>query len=116
MLNKRLYEITHPHYCSASNHFRNEYAWEYESWEEFYEEHKDADVGMNLIFRCDWSEVENQDEPGEIQQLLQLSVIRQRKGIYGVYLIYVNKEDEPNIRGFLTPYAEYMKNLWSAYQ
>lgn len=107
-MSKKLFEIEHRYYCSDNNYFSNECTWEYSSWGEFYEEHKDADIDLNLIFRWDWFEPEEDRK----SDLLQLSVIRQRKGIFGNYLITVDKEDEPKIKEFLKPYESYMKHLW----
>jgi hypothetical protein len=111
----KLYEIKHPYYCSDNNYFSRECTWEYGCWDDFYEEHHDDDIDMNLIFRWDWDEHEVSDDEQSTENILQLSVIRQRKGIFGVYLIAVNKEDEPKIKEFLKPHADYMKQLWRGF-
>ncbi len=107
-MKKKLYEIEHHYYCSDNNYFSNECTWEYSSWDEFYDEHRDDDIDMNLIFRWDW----NKDDDEETGDILQLSVIRQRKGIFGCYLIHVTEDDENKIKEFLMPHAQYMKHLW----
>ena len=105
---KKLYEFEHPYYCSTNNYFNHECTWEYSSWKEFYEEHKNDDIDLNLIFRWDWHVADEEDE----SDTLQLSAVRQRKGIFGCYLIDVNKEDEPKVKAFLKPYAEKIQGFW----
>lgn len=113
-MNKKLYEIEHTYYCSDTNYFNNKCTWEYGCWDDFYEEHKNDDIDCNLIFRWDWSEIDVADDVEQTQQMLQLSVIRQRKGIFGAFLVTVDISDEPKIREFLKPHAKYMRKLWDA--
>ena len=105
---KKLYEFKHPYYCATANYFNHECTWEYSSWSKFYEDHKNDKVDLNLIFRWDWLEANEEDE----SDTLQLSVVRQRTGIFGCYLIDVNKEDEPEVKDFLKPYANRIQKFW----
>jgi len=43
----------HDYYCSDSNYYSKDAGQSWDSFQDFYNKYKDADVDMNLIFRWD---------------------------------------------------------------
>ena len=48
--------IDHDYYASDSNYYSNDATGHYNTWADFYEEFKDADIDMNLVYRWDITE------------------------------------------------------------
>jgi len=118
---KHLWEIHHDYYCCESNYYAsgNEQPHQhYKSWQDFIEEFGDADFDMNLLFRWDWVEGEENNARafnGNINYRngeLKIFWMGQRKGIYMWSTIEVCRADEEQIRAYLKPRWEHMKNLW----
>lgn len=121
---KHLWEIDHPYYCSESNYFKpgnsgTETVSHYKSWGDFFEDYKEADLDMNLLFRFDW-EGENADgekldylkDPYYRSGKLKLFFFMQRKGYHQTKIIEVCAADEPAVLQFLAERWQHMRALW----
>ena len=106
---KHLWEIDHPYYCGDGNYHSNDYTQNYDSWTEFIAAEGDSDVDLNLLFRFDWNDYENDGS------LLQLCYMLQRKGAYRTVFIKVDHDDEPGIKVFLKERYEVMKSIWEPF-
>ena|ERR1700743_3258422 len=119
---KHLWEVDHPYYCNEGNYFArgtDRVHDEFSRWADFWEEYKDADFDMNLVFRWDWKE--EHPESGETNFTgdvnyrngkLLIFWMGQRKGLYRWSEIQVCRADEPLVIKFLRPRLEHLKKLW----
>ena len=114
---KNLWDVDHPYYCAENNFFSNDYVTEYESWDDFYSSEGHADQDMNCVFRWDWDTYNpaDDDEEGDIENTLKLFYMLQRKGIFRIVLVKVQREDEPKIKEWLKLQYEYMQKLWEPF-
>ncbi len=111
-----LWEHKHPYYTSESNFYSNDCIHYHDSWEDFIDEWGDSDEDYNCLFRWDWKERDpvDYDSVDEIPEgdLLQLTFILQRKGIYLVNFVNVTKDDEDAVRAYLETKWDYMQRIW----
>lgn len=113
--------VHHPYYASQSNYYSNEAAKSYETWEEFYKEWGNSAVHLNLVYRWDIAEknedngYEN-DDYGHGTFYMELFIIQQRKGIYTpIHIDELKEGDVPQIMSFLQRhYIELMK-MWDPF-
>ena len=100
--------IDHDYYASDSNYYSSDARGYYKTWADFYEEFKDVDIDMNLIYRWDITEDGNSG-----RYKMQIIIIGQRKGIYmPVHIDSVFEEDVPQIKEFLKPHFEKLLSIW----
>lgn len=100
--------IDHDYYAHDSNYYSNEAGGVYDTWKEFYEEFKDADVDLNLVYRWD---IKKRDDVESYY--MQIVIIGQRKGIYAPWRIdNVFEEDVPEILEYLRPHLEKLISIW----
>jgi hypothetical protein len=123
-MNKRLWEIEHPYYCSESNYYApgNDQPYQsYKSWGEFDQEYRDSDLDMNLVFRWDWREGEGWELPefnGDVNYRngkLLIFFMGQRKGLYRWVDIEVCRADEPSVIEFLSVRWDHLKLMWEPF-
>lgn len=120
---KHLWEGRHAYYCTEGQFFstqeRYRTIWEFKSWADFATEMGKSDMDLNLLFRWDWSEED--DETGEQSYKgddhyrngrLSLFFMRQRKGYHSTCIVEVCRADEPQVIAFLRPRLNYLKALW----
>lgn len=125
-MSEHLWEINHPYHCSDTNYYVNGYErpahgqTRHDSWAayiaEFGLEHTDMDY--NLVFRWDWKPVaESEDEWSEYEDsdTLHLYHMQQRRGNFQVHIVRVNRDDEPEVRKYLSTYAEHMRKIWEPF-
>lgn len=100
--------IDHDYYASDSNYYSNDAGGKYNTWADFYEEFKDADIDMNLIYRWDITKREKSE-----RYYMQVVIIAQRKGIYmPIHIDYVDDKDVPQIKEFMKPHFEKLLSIW----
>ena len=114
-----LWEVEHPYYCNEGNYFANESCESYfKTIDGFLSGNMNSDFDMNLVFRWDW--VEENDE-GESDYngddyyrngLLKIFWLGQRKGLYRWSIIEVCRADEEKVISFLMPRLEHLMNMW----
>lgn len=119
---KHLWEVDHPYYCAESNYYapgREQPCSQHKSWAEFYEEYKDADFDLNLVFRWDWKEEDPETGDstfnGDVNYRngkLLVFWMGQRKGLYRWSEIEVCRADEPAVRAWLQKRWDYLAKLW----
>jgi hypothetical protein len=115
-----LWEAKHPYYCNEGNYFSNDdsLASHFKSWKDFLIEEGDSDMDYNLIFRFDWSEIDDNDDftfNGDVNYrngILKLFYMGQRKGLYRWVTVEVCRSDEPDVITFLQSRWEHMRRLW----
>ena len=101
--------IDHDYYASGSNYYSNYASGHYNTWADFYEEFKDADIDMNLVYRWDITEREKSK-----RYYMQVVIIAQRKGIYmPIHIDYVDEKDVPQIKEFMKPHFEKLLRIWN---
>ena len=121
---KHLWEADHSYYCSETNFFlsanrADETVSSYRSWEEFLADSLDDDMDMNLLFRWDWLEGEENDLPpfnGDSHfrnGKLLLFTMCQRIGYHRCEKVDVCRADEPAVIEFLRPRLAHLMSLWS---
>lgn len=120
-MRKHLWEIEHSYYCNEGNYYapgREQPGSEWKSWTDFYNEFKDADFDYNYLIHFDWDESDdggNNTYKGDDNYRngkLKIFWLAQRKGLYRWDIIEVCRNDEENIKEFLKPRWEYIKELW----
>lgn len=114
-----LWEVDHPYSCNEGNYYASESVCdEHKTWASFFENYKDADMDMNLVFRWDWREGEDwgcSPFTGDVNYRnghLLIFWMGQRKGLYRYSKVEVCRADEPAVIEFLRPRWEHLKNLW----
>lgn len=117
-----LWEVDHPYYCNEGNYYapgREQPFTEYGRLAEFLSENADSDFDMNLVFRWDWSEDNDDGEPtydGDENYRngkLKIFWMGQRKGLYRWTVIDVCRADEPKVIEFLRPRLAHLLSLWA---
>jgi hypothetical protein len=117
---KHLWDVEHEYSGADQNYFlamnqHDDYFKEWESWDEYTNSKDFATVkdmpNLNLLYRWDWVPLESEDNWRETEHL-KLFWIMPRKGTIGSDTITVTKDDEPQVREFLTRRAEYLKKMW----
>lgn len=118
-MSKHLWEIDHPYYCNQGNYYASESVEDkHKSWGSFITKNADADMDMNLAFRFDWHEGQENGlgeftgDPNYRNGELLIFWMGQRKGLYRYSRIEVCRNDEPAVIEFLRPRWEHMKLLW----
>ncbi len=117
-MSTHLWDVKHKYYCSSTNYYNNDTAVEFDSIADFLADMEDADFDMNLLFRWDW--IEDDDEApsfnGDINYRngkLWLFWMGQRKGLYWAQVVSVCRADEDAVRAFLRPRLAHLLSLWS---
>lgn len=97
----------HDYYCSENNYYSNDASKEWGNFQAFYDEYKNADIDMNLIFRWDIKEKDNG------MFYMQVFIMHQRKGIYAPhYIDNVVEDDFENIKSLLQPHLDKIIKNW----
>jgi hypothetical protein len=101
----------HPYYSSDSNYYSDDASTTWETMTDFLKEFEDADVDMNLVFRWDVHE-RDEDHPG--RRYAEVFMVYQRKCIYAPHHIrHINEDEAVRFRAYLEKHWETMKKLWS---
>lgn len=122
MSSMHLWEVKHPYYCTEGQYFSSQSShqtiWEFKSWRDFLAEMGSADMDYNLLFRWDWSELNDADEPtynGDDNYRngkLHLFFMYQRKGYHSTSIVDVCRADEAAVREYLMPRLAHLRSLW----
>ena len=105
--------VDHDYYASDSNYYSNDASMKYNTWPEFNDEFHDADVDMNLCYRWDIHEYE-EDIAGAKAYYMEIFMIHQRKGIYRpIHISRVFDKDAPSIIEYMEKHWDKIKRLWS---
>jgi len=115
-----LWEAKHSYYCNEGNYFsRESVASHYDTWDEFMDENGDCDPDMNLLFRWDWDETDEETcestfrgNTAERNGALKLFWMGQRKGLYRYTIVKVSRDDESAVAAFLQERFEHLVELW----
>jgi len=101
--------IDHDYYASDNNYYDRDAGGKYNTWADFYEEFKDADIDMNLVYRWDITKREKSE-----RYYMQVVIIAQRKGIYmPIHIDYVDEKDVPQIKEFMKPHFDKLLSIWN---
>lgn len=115
---KHLWEVQHSYYCNLGTYNVTDTGGYFKTWTEFYNDFKDADKDYNLLFRWDWIEVDDNNNPTYNSDdyyrngKLYIFWIGQRKGLYRYDIIEVCRKDEPEVIKFLHTHFEHLQKLW----
>lgn len=121
---KHLWEINHPYYCCEQNYYCSleQTIAKYKSFAGYLDDNEDENLDLNLIFRWDWDEVDDDGEPvkfnGDIYHRngkLSLFYMGQRRGLYRCTIIDVCRADEESVKIFLRKRWEKIKELWEPF-
>lgn len=103
--------VEHDYYCSDSNYFGLSFETKYATFQDFYDDMGDADLDMNLVFRFDVFQNEEDNT-----YYMQIFIIHQRKGRFVPFFIESVKEsDFELIKKYLEPRFKDLKNLWKPF-
>lgn len=114
---KHLWEVDHPYYATEGHYRTKGCHHEFDTGEDFLIELGNADMDFNLICRWDWNEVDPDDYDGVTYILpetdtLSLFYITQRKADPFSAAVQVTKDQEDEIREWLTVRAEHLRKVW----
>lgn len=102
--------VNHDYYCSDTNYYSNSATVVWGTWSDFYNDYKDADIDLNLIFRWDIKEKEH----GEYY--MNVFIIHQRKGIFAPQIIEnIDEKDFDSIKELLSKHYDKLVNLWNPF-
>ncbi len=115
-----LWEANHDYYCNEGNYFSTGCSAAYQTWAEFVAAEGGSDMDMNLLFRWDWQEGEEDQSnfTGDAYYRngrLLLFWMGQRKGLYRWSEVAVCRADEPAVRAWLRPRFAYLMKLWAPF-
>lgn len=120
-MKKHLWECEHDYYCEPCNYFSNDTITKFESFNDFIAEEGDADIDYNLLFRWDWSELDDDDNStysGDDYYRngkLLLFFMGQRKGLYRSVEVKVCRADEPAVIKYLMPRWKHTQSIWAPF-
>ena len=100
--------IKHDYYASDSNYYSSKAGGYFNTWSDFYEEFKDANIDSNLVYRWDIYK-------GCIEGVLCMNIviIAQQKGIYmPIHISCVEEKDVEQIISFMKPHFEKLLSIW----
>ena len=101
----RLKGADHPYYCQTGCYWATEaQAVQRWSWRDFMAEFGDADPEMNLVWRWDWPE-------GEDELLIFMMYQRHAKPV--THRVRVTDADEPAVRAFLGRHWALLQQMWA---
>ena len=112
MLNEK---TNHSYYCSDNNYYSSEAGVEFNTVTEFLDKFEDSDVDLNLCFRFDIQEREDDDGIEEYGKLyVELFLIKQRKGIFSPIMCHSYNPDTESERLnlYLEKHYQMLKSLW----
>lgn len=111
MLNQK---TDHSYHCSGSNFYSNKARESFTTVTEFLDEYEDADVDMNLCFRFDIHEREDDDIEDYGKLYVELFLIKQRKGIFSPIMCHSYNPDieSERLKQYLEKHYLMMKSLW----
>lgn len=98
--------LKHDYYCSDNNYYDSQCKGHYDTWKEFYDEFKDADIDMNLVFRWDVHE-----DDGHYYAMVFM--MHQRKGIFTPHWIKrIEQDDVDSFKKFMRMHWEKLESIW----
>ena len=98
-----LAKIKHPYYCSSSNYYSNDAAAFFTTMTDFLNEHEDDDIDMNLCFRFDVREREDDNGAPLGIYDAEVFILHQRNGIFRP--CYIERFTDSEVQRFIE-YAE----------
>ena len=108
--------VEHYYYCSDNNYFSNDAGAEWDCVDDFLEEFDNADVDMNMVFRFDVREIEDDDGKQTGKYYAQVFMMHQRKGIFAShYIKQIEEKDVEKFSSYLQKHYDYIKNLWEPF-
>lgn len=114
-----LWDADHPYYCAEGNFYKAGQHSHDGTWAEFYDQVRDWDPDMNLLFRWDWfptpKDVEELDlsEESARNTTLQTFWVGQRKASLWSMECTVTEADEPAVRAWLEERAKTITAIWA---
>lgn len=100
--------IDHDYYASDSNYYSNDAGFKYDNWADFYNEFKEADVDMNLVYRWDIIKRDNVE-----RYYAQVTMIGQRKGKYiPIQIGYIDEKDLETFIPFMQKHWQKLQSIW----
>ncbi len=107
--------IKHSYYASGSNYYSNDAGGSFATWQDFYAEFRSADIDMNLIYRWDLHEREDEATDEKLgSYYMEVFFIHQRKGVYAPFIIHnVLESDLESIKELMSKHWEHLQELWN---
>lgn len=117
-MSKHLWEVDHPYYANEGNYFSQDCHTTFKTWPRFAADSADEDLDLNLVYRWDWKEGED-DEAGAFNGdenyrngRLLIFYIGQRKALARSVEIEVCRADEPAVIEWLRPRFAKLMDIW----
>lgn len=102
--------VDHPYYCSESNYYSNDAGAQWETMTDFLAEFESCDVDMNLVFRWD---IRQRDEQNPGRYYAEVFMMHQRKGIFSPhYIKHINEGEAIRFRAYLEKHWRVMRLMW----
>jgi hypothetical protein len=108
----RLWEADHPYRCSQGCFFKPGCHVDFSTWAEFFAAWGGNDEDLNLLFRWDWAEGEDEGVPDGVAHL-RLFFFLQRKAYPISIEVTVTRDDEPDVRAWLAGRWRRLQQMWS---
>lgn len=107
--------VKHDYYCSDSSWFSLGFDTQYKTFKDFYEEMGESDDDMNLVFRFDIKERE-ENEITESKYYMEIFMVHQRKGRFVPFFIEnVYEEDFEKLNQYLDRKYNKIQQLWKPF-
>lgn len=111
---KQLAAANHPYYCHDNNYYSNDAAMQFDTATDFLDCFADADIDMNLCFR--WDVYEREDELGNATGAYRAGVfiMLQRKGIFKPCSIRsIGEHEVERFVEYLQMHHETLHRMWN---
>lgn len=106
---KRL-AVDHPYYCSDSNYYSNDAGETWETMTDFLAEFESCDEDMNLCFRWD---IKERDEENPGRYYAEVFIMHQRKGIFAPHHIkHINEAEAVRFRAYAERHWKVLQAIW----
>lgn len=104
--------IDHPYYCSDSNYFSNQ-TEHFSTMSDFLDAYSECDVDMNLCFRWDVKQKEDDDENKIDQYRAEIFLMLQRKGIFRPIMVdSFNQSEADRFFEYIKKHHETLVKIW----
>ena len=113
-----LASIDHPYYANAGNYYSNEWPQQWDTMTDFLDEFEDADLDYNLVYRWDVEPYDGHHSSDVIPDTYsaQVTIIGQRKGIYGPHVIRKFREHEvARFCAYLEKHWQNLQTIWAPF-
>lgn len=105
--------VNHPYYCSDSNYYSNQASERFSTMSDFLDAYFESDVDMNLCFRWDVKQKEDDNENKIDEYRAEIFIMLQRKGIFRPIMVEsFNQSEVDRFLEYIKKHQETLAKIW----